>query len=154
MAEPQREHARAGFVGIVYNVRPCLTMSYKRFTLRGKRPQAKSTSVGPICKNVHFCFQKLMIFDLALACSRGLNMAKIDYENYIQSDAWKAKAEAAKKRSGGCAVCMRRTNLEVHHRTYTRLGHEWPSDLCVLCRPHHRLFHGLDDDTVVLRLPL
>jgi hypothetical protein len=41
---------------------------------------------------------------------------------------------------GGC-----RAPLDVHHRTYERLGHERMSDLDVVCRRHHDLWHALQD---------
>lgn len=33
--------------------------------------------------------------------------------------------------------CSETTSLEVHHRSYDRLGHEEPQDLMVLCQRHH-----------------
>lgn len=31
--------------------------------------------------------------------------------------------------------------LDIHHRTYTRLGHERPADFLVLCRRCHKRQH-------------
>ena len=68
------------------------------------------------------------------------------YQDYLKSDAWKLKAEDAKLRAGNrCQVCYSADRLEVHHRTYTRLGNEEPMDLTVLCHPCHALFHGKMD---------
>ena len=76
------------------------------------------------------------------------------YQEYIQSPAWQRKARAVKEQAGVCAVCTRTTGLEVHHRTYVRLGREHPSDLVVLCERHHRLIHGTFDDCMERQLML
>ncbi len=70
----------------------------------------------------------------------------MDYKVYIQSDAWRRIAEEALVRAGRkCQVCSSWKSLNVHHNTYERLGHELPTDLCVLCRKCHELFHALKD---------
>ena len=40
-----------------------------------------------------------------------------------------------------CQICYTSHRLEVHHRTYERLGYEKPSDLTVLCYWCHRNNH-------------
>lgn len=69
---------------------------------------------------------------------------RIDYYEYIQSPAWRQKAEAAKQRAAQrCQVCnrhKREVRLNAHHRTYERLGSELPEDLTVLCEDCHRLY--------------
>jgi hypothetical protein len=70
-------------------------------------------------------------------------MTQQQYENYLASDRWQIIATKAKERAHHqCALCWRRRRLEVHHRTYERLGHEWVTDLVVLCWWCHRLHHG------------
>lgn len=65
----------------------------------------------------------------------------IDYAKYIRSPKWKRKAAAAKERAGHrCQICNSPDNLNAHHRTYVRLGHERPDDITVLCRQCHKLF--------------
>jgi hypothetical protein len=72
--------------------------------------------------------------------------ARVDYKAYLQSDDWKARADAAKRRAGyRCQLCNRsRTQviLNVHHRTYERLGHEQPDDLTVLCEDCHGTYEA------------
>jgi hypothetical protein len=64
------------------------------------------------------------------------------YAEYIVSPAWRARADAAKKRVGyRCLVCNSSHDLNAHHRTYERLGHELEIDIIVLCRDCHELFH-------------
>ena len=67
--------------------------------------------------------------------------AKPDYHEYIKSDAWKHKADEAKRRAGDrCQICNKTGKLEAHHRTYENLGDEQPGDIIVLCRECHELF--------------
>lgn len=68
---------------------------------------------------------------------------EVDYGEYINSPEWKAKAQEAKKRAGyKCQLCNGTKRLDVHHRTYERLGHELDSDLTVLCHKCHSKHHG------------
>ncbi len=65
-----------------------------------------------------------------------------DYRSYLQSAAWKQRRREAIQRAGGrCQVCNSSGPLEVHHRTYKRVGRELPGDLTVLCRGCHARFH-------------
>jgi hypothetical protein len=72
-----------------------------------------------------------------------LSKATFDYHAYLKSPDWKAKRDDRVKAAGGrCQVCNARQNLECHHRTYERIGHELPEDLIVLCDGCHGLFHS------------
>ncbi len=68
----------------------------------------------------------------------------VNYHEYIKSAAWRKRARGAKKRAKWrCQVCNKRgkhATLNAHHRTYERLGKEWPTDLTVLCRECHAIF--------------
>lgn len=69
---------------------------------------------------------------------------KLEYDEYIQSPAWKRRADAAKERAGyRCQVCNRHKStviLDAHHRTYERLGRERDEDITVLCRECHEMY--------------
>lgn len=70
-------------------------------------------------------------------------MTKDEYVVYLQSDHWQTTRKAALARAlHRCQVCNRDKNLDVHHRTYERVGREDAADLTVLCRDCHSLFHG------------
>lgn len=69
-----------------------------------------------------------------------------DYRAYLNSAEWRWKAKAAIETASGCALCGATTELEVHHRTYARVGHERLNDLVVLCRRCHSRYHGTFDD--------
>lgn len=73
----------------------------------------------------------------------GGEMNKQEYKNYLTSPSWKKTRRKALERSGyRCQVCnAANTQLDVHHRTYDRLGHEFDSDLTVLCNDCHSKFH-------------
>ena len=81
----------------------------------------------------------------------------IDYHEYIRSDEWREKADAAKERAGHrCQVCYSPDQLDAHHRTYERLGNELPSDITVLCRNCHTTFHkngNLEREPITPPLP-
>lgn len=69
-------------------------------------------------------------------------MTHTQYVEYLNSEAWREKRKASIDLAGGrCRVCNGTERLEVHHREYSRLGREWPSDLTVLCANCHKLFH-------------
>jgi len=71
----------------------------------------------------------------------------ISYAAYLQTAAWRERAAEAKRRAGGtCALCPSTLELEAHHRTYARVGHELPTDLVVLCNRCHRRHHGTFDE--------
>ena len=70
----------------------------------------------------------------------------ISYADYLRTPQWQARARAAKERAGECALCPATTSLEVHHRTYVRIGCEHPRDLVVLCSRCHRRHHGTFDE--------
>ena len=70
------------------------------------------------------------------------------YAEYLKSTEWQVRRrwalDAADRR---CQVCYSNGDdgqgpLDVHHRTYDRVGAERPSDLTVLCRTCHSLYHG------------
>lgn len=64
------------------------------------------------------------------------------YEKYLQSPEWAAKRDQALERDARrCRACNSPEKLEVHHRTYARLGHEDLNDLTTLCESCHEHFH-------------
>lgn len=65
-----------------------------------------------------------------------------EYIAYLKSDHWRQIAAAAKSLAGHrCRVCNGGDRLQVHHRSYERLGNELPGDVTVLCDTCHRMYH-------------
>lgn len=65
------------------------------------------------------------------------------YQLYLRSPEWRERRKRAIERAdGACQLCASKERLNVHHRTYARLGNEGDSDLTVLCRRCHARFHG------------
>jgi len=71
-----------------------------------------------------------------------VRLDRIAYAGYLQSPKWRRKRDEALKRAGyRCQRCDAQA-VEVHHRTYERLGEEWMEDLEALCRDCHDEHHG------------
>lgn len=64
------------------------------------------------------------------------------YLDYLKTQEWIrrriVKLQIAEYR---CQLCNSSESLQVHHRTYERLGCEKMGDLLVLCRACHAHFH-------------
>ncbi|MBR0879138.1 5-methylcytosine-specific restriction endonuclease McrA [Bradyrhizobium barranii subsp. barranii] len=64
-----------------------------------------------------------------------------DYDAYLRSEEWRAKADAVLEREHGrCQRCGDPAR-EVHHRTYERIFCERLEDLQALCADCHKLEH-------------
>lgn len=67
---------------------------------------------------------------------------KEQYEEYLQSPHWHAvRDRALAYAEHKCQLCYSAKDLQVHHRTYERVGKERPSDLTVLCKACHEKHH-------------
>lgn len=65
-----------------------------------------------------------------------------DYQEYIASPTWAHVRDLALEYYAyRCCLCNSTKRLNVHHRTYARLGRERLGDLTVLCRKCHSTFH-------------
>jgi 5-methylcytosine-specific restriction endonuclease McrA len=64
------------------------------------------------------------------------------YKAYLQSPEWQEKRERLLEFwDYQCATCSSPLDLQVHHRTYKRVGNERLNDLIVLCESCHEKFH-------------
>lgn len=73
---------------------------------------------------------------------RQQTLRQMPYREYLASPEWQAKRSAAFRRAAfRCQTCCEKGRLNVHHRTYARRGQELDSDLIVLCKDCHKLFH-------------
>lgn len=73
-------------------------------------------------------------------------ISKEEYLEYLQSPAWREKADQRRKIDRGtCQLCgMKSENLEVHHLNYFSLKKENPyTDLICLCPRCHEAVHRM-----------
>lgn len=64
------------------------------------------------------------------------------YNNYTSLTHWKKrKADYYKTHKYQCTVCTQRRGLELHHKSYASLFHEYDWQLCYLCRKCHQRVH-------------
>jgi len=70
-------------------------------------------------------------------------LRRMPYREYLRTPEWRVTRAAALERAGrSCSLDVTHTDaLEVHHRTYERLGCELASDLVVLCHACHVVHH-------------
>lgn len=70
------------------------------------------------------------------------DMSLLSYDDYLASEAWRNRRQIMLERfSHKCQLCGGSDRLQVHHRTYDRIGNERPEDLTVLCGACHTVFH-------------
>lgn len=72
-------------------------------------------------------------------------MTKAEYASYLRSDHWhNVKKRYRKSRlPWKCGCCQGIKKLDLHHKTYKRLGSERLTDLLPLCRDCHSAVHEL-----------
>jgi hypothetical protein len=79
----------------------------------------------------------------AVGAERLAELRAMPYRQYLRTPEWRqTKAAALLLAGNACSLDVTHTEgLEVHHRTYERLGAELMSDLVVLCHACHQLYH-------------
>jgi 5-methylcytosine-specific restriction endonuclease McrA len=69
-------------------------------------------------------------------------LRRMPYAEYLRTAHWQRQRALALDQAGHtCDLCGRPDRLEVHHRTYERVGFERQRDLIVLCHDCHRDHH-------------
>jgi hypothetical protein len=78
-----------------------------------------------------------------LPADRVAELRALPHREHLRTAEWRRARAAALLRAGhSCSLDVAHTDdLEVHHRTYERVGQELAADLIVLCRACHRLHH-------------
>jgi len=62
-----------------------------------------------------------------------------ELQELYASSYWKMFAQRIRNYWGHrCAICYKRGNTEVHHRTYERMGHELDTDVIAVCKNCHK----------------
>jgi hypothetical protein len=79
---------------------------------------------------------------LTTTTERLAELRSMPYAAYLQTPEWRARRDRAVRRARfRCERCHGRGELQVHHRSYQRLGAELDEDLEVLCDRDHRQEH-------------
>lgn len=64
------------------------------------------------------------------------------YKLYLRTKHWEQiKQRKLSQKNYKCEICGAKRNLNIHHKTYERLGCEELTDLQVLCKRCHELIH-------------
>lgn len=82
--------------------------------------------------------------DVLVEALRGSNPGqerKDLYRHYLSSSDWSNLRKAVIARDKSCRLCASAKSLNVHHRTYARVGDEDLDDLTLLCRRCHERHH-------------
>ncbi len=69
-------------------------------------------------------------------------MNKLEYKKYLNSSHWKQIRYQIYRKHPLCKFCYRKNWLNIHHKTYVRLGNERLNDLVVLCKFCHHALHA------------
>lgn len=80
-----------------------------------------------------------------IACASEITrrLKALPYDEYLRTRHWQQQRDLALRAAADCCqLCNADKGLDVHHRTYARLGRERPADLIVLCRACHTRHHA------------
>lgn len=78
-----------------------------------------------------------------------LKVNRITYAQYLQSEHWKDVRKRfwnSKLHNNSCYACGNKNNLQVHHKTYKRIGHEKLNDFLLLCDDCHKETHQIEKE--------
>jgi hypothetical protein len=72
----------------------------------------------------------------------------VKYSDYLESPQWSMRRQIHLDQAANrCQLCNQNGNtLDVHHKTYERVGRERFDDLIVLCRSCHNRVHAIIED--------
>jgi thymidine kinase len=82
-----------------------------------------------------------------------MNATKEQYKTYLESRHWEEFSSKIRQKRGKCEKCgmdnytslrKQKQRLNVHYKTYERIGKEKPEDVLLLCNACHMAEHGLD----------
>ncbi len=80
--------------------------------------------------------------ELEKAKPRVAQLRRMAYQDYLATPEWQETRKLALATAEHhCQLCNAGGELNVHHRTYERIGEERPADLIVLCKDCHATFH-------------
>jgi len=74
---------------------------------------------------------------------------KMTYQEYLQTPHWKdvrSRFWKSKLHNSRCYACGAIENLQVHHKTYKRIGKERLNDFVLLCGNCHKETHQIEKE--------
>jgi hypothetical protein len=109
-------------------------------------PEVVTTLEGYIKQDMQTALDSQLVTP-SITPERLAALRAMPYEDYLRTPEWRARRQEALKRAQyRCYLCnTNQSPLEVHHRTYERLGAEAPEDLYVLCDSCHQWYHRKPD---------
>lgn len=153
MSELERKEGLWIDVGEVQRVRTeILKLDRRLIHWNGGRGRIRNYRLADDTVGWDIRFVQLMrlTFELFDALDLSVCEYRSDYQRYIDSPEWKAReVQIRRERGFRCERCggepdgTAATRLQVHHKTYERLGDELPEDLELLCRSCHAGEHGV-----------
>lgn len=85
------------------------------------------------------------IFANVEAHQRNYSDQKKAYHEYLTSPAWlEFRSRIFEERGRQCDFCESEVDINLHHMTYERVGHESDDDVIVVCKVCHEAIHGID----------
>src|SRR5262249_54978782 len=71
-----------------------------------------------------------------------------DYDAHMNSETWRAKSLAVRRRNPICEGCGLNPSTQAHHETYENFGDEFLFQLRAVCDECHARLHAhMNDDT-------
>lgn len=102
----------------------------------------KSDPVSLLTEKLLSCTDYIVIVRQNII-KRSFKLRKLPYAIYLKSPEWQFIRERKLAQANyQCEKCGHKDHLQVHHKTYEHIGHEWDSDLLVLCDSCHAKEHG------------
>lgn len=83
-------------------------------------------------------------------------LTRWEYKNYLRGKHWKTFRKRMKReKKYECYICGTKHKLQLHHRSYSKLGEESKNQMLWVCQFHHSLIHktlweNKDDTTITL----
>lgn len=144
LLDAPREEAEPGTALVAAIHYSCLRDRLRGFTLPVEDDWDLNAQIGKDISR-----WKAQIIERWQALDRLEELRSMPYREYLRTPEWRERRLTALARAEHrCEVCNATSNLEAHHRTYARRGEEQDSDLTVLCRSCHGLFHEHRDLTL------
>ncbi len=89
--------------------------------------------------------------EIQTSTESAVDINKSRYAQYLQSEHWiQFREKVLEYWDGKCVLCYSDWDVNVHHRTYQRIGGELLTDVIVLClechEKHHDIIPNIDDN--------